>query len=39
LSRKLLTVDESPLGIGWVLDEPMQRACQALLADGKVWFR
>jgi hypothetical protein len=36
--RELLTVDESELGLAWVLDEPMQRACQALLADGKVWF-
>ena len=25
--RKLLTVDESDLGISWVLDESMQRAC------------
>jgi len=34
----LLTVDESPLGISWVLDEPMQRACHAIVAGAKVWF-
>jgi hypothetical protein len=38
VARQLLTVDESPLGISWVLDEPMQRACHAILAEGKVWF-
>lgn len=38
MSRNLLTIDESELGISWVLDEPMQRACHALVADGKVWF-
>jgi hypothetical protein len=38
VARALLTLDESDLGISWVLDEPMQRACHALLADGKVWF-
>ena len=38
MSRALLTVDQSDLGISWVLDEPMQRACHAILADGKVWF-
>jgi hypothetical protein len=36
--RSLLTVDESPLGLSWVVDEPMERACHAILADGKVWF-
>jgi hypothetical protein len=36
--RTLLTVDESDLGISWVLSEPMERACHAILADGKVWF-
>ena len=35
---ELLTVDESPLGLSWVLDEPMERACHAILADAKVWF-
>ena len=38
MSRELLTVDESPLGISWVVDEPMQRASHALVADGRVWF-
>jgi hypothetical protein len=38
LPRNLLSVDESELGISWVLDEPMQRACHALVANGKVWF-
>src|SRR5688500_1141520 len=38
MPRTLLTLDESPLGLSWVLDEPMQRACHALLAGGKVWF-
>ena len=38
MPRELLTVDESALGLSWVLDEPMQRACHAILADGKVWF-
>jgi hypothetical protein len=38
VARTLLTVDESALGISWVLDESMQRACHAILADGKVWF-
>jgi hypothetical protein len=36
--RELLSLDESDLGISWVLDEPMQRTCHALLADGTVWF-
>jgi hypothetical protein len=36
--RSLLTVDESPLGLSWVVDESMERACHAILADGKVWF-
>jgi hypothetical protein len=38
MPRILLTVDESPTGLSWVLDERMQRACHAILADGKVWF-
>ncbi len=38
MPRTLLTVDESPLGLSWVMDEPMARACHAILADGKVWF-
>lgn len=38
MPREFLAVDESALGISWVLDEPMQRASHAILADGKVWF-
>jgi hypothetical protein len=38
MPRELLTIDETPLGLSWVLDEPMQRGCHAILADGKVWF-
>jgi hypothetical protein len=38
MARGLLAVDESPLGLSWVVDEPMQRACHALVADGSVWF-
>ena len=38
MPRELLSVDESDLGISWVLDEAMERACHAILADGKVWF-
>ena len=38
MPRELLTVDESDLGLSWVLSEPMERACHALVADGKVWF-
>ena len=38
MARSLLTVDEHPLGLSWVLDEPMQRACHAIVAEEKVWF-
>jgi hypothetical protein len=38
MPRALLTTDESALGISWVIDESMERACHAILADGKVWF-
>ena len=38
MPRELLTVDESPLGISWVVDERMQRASHALAVGGKVWF-
>lgn len=38
MPRGLLTIDESDLGISWVLDEPMQRASHAIVADGAVWF-
>jgi len=32
------TYDEHPLGLSWILDEPMQRASHALLVDGRVWL-
>jgi hypothetical protein len=35
---KLLTLDEHDLGLSWVVDEPMQRASHALVADGRVWL-
>jgi hypothetical protein len=38
MARELLSVDESPLGLAWVLDEPMARASCALVADGRVWI-
>jgi hypothetical protein len=38
VARSLLTVDEHPLGLSWVLDEPMRRTCHAILAAGKVWL-
>ena len=38
MSRELLTVDEHDAGLSWVVDEPMERASHALVADGKVWI-
>lgn len=38
MPRDLLTLEESDLGLSWVLDEPMQRASHAIVADSKVWF-
>jgi len=38
MPRELLTVDEHEAGLSWVVDEPMQRACHALVAEGKVWI-
>ena len=35
---KILTYDEHPFGLSWVLDEPMQRSSHALVADGRVWL-
>jgi hypothetical protein len=32
------TVEEHPLGLTWVLAEPMERAFHALAADGRVWL-
>ena len=34
----LAILDESGLGLTWVLDEPMMRASHALLHDGRVWL-
>ncbi len=33
-----MKIDESEIGISWVMDEPMARASHALLSDGKVWI-
>ncbi len=38
MPRSLLTVDESPLGLTWVIDEWMRRASHALVDEGKVWL-
>ncbi len=38
MPRTLLTVDESPLGISWVVDESMQRGSHALHHEGRVWI-
>ena len=35
---KLLTLDEHDVGLSWVVDEAMQRASHALVADGRVWL-
>jgi hypothetical protein len=32
------SVEEHPLGLTWVLAEPMERAFHALVADGRVWL-
>lgn len=31
-------IDRSPVGITWVIDEPMARASHALVSEGKVWI-
>lgn len=31
-------IDRTPIGITWVIDEPMTRASHAILADGRVWI-
>ena len=31
-------IDRSPVGITWVIDEPMARASHAIVADGRVWI-
>lgn len=33
-----ITIEEHSLGISWTVNESMQRACHALVADGRVWF-
>lgn len=33
-----VTVEEHPLGITWVMEEPMRRACHALVDKGRVWI-
>jgi hypothetical protein len=34
----ILTYDEHPFGLSWVLDEPMQRSSHALVVEGRVWL-
>jgi hypothetical protein len=31
-------IEEHPLGLTWILDEPMARACHALVDEGRVWL-
>lgn len=31
-------IDRSPIGITWIIDEPMARASHALVSDSKVWI-
>jgi hypothetical protein len=31
-------VEEHALGLTWIVDEPMTRACHALVDDGRVWL-
>ena len=33
-----VTLHAHDLGLSWVVDEPLQRASHAVLADGRVWF-
>jgi hypothetical protein len=33
-----LRVEEHPLGLTWVVEEPMERAFHALVDDGRVWL-
>jgi hypothetical protein len=33
-----VTVEEHELGLTWVVEEPMERACHALVDDGRVWL-
>ena len=38
MPRKILEYDDFGFGLSWVIDEPMERASHALVADGRVWF-
>ena len=38
MPRTVLTYDEQPHSLSWVLDEPMRRTSHALVADGRVWL-
>ncbi len=38
MPRSLLTIDESPFGFTWVVDEPLQRASHAITDEGRVWI-
>jgi hypothetical protein len=33
-----VALDESPIGLTWVLDEPIERASHALVYQGRVWL-
>jgi hypothetical protein len=33
-----ISMEEHPLGLSWVVDEPMERAFHALVDDGRVWL-
>jgi len=35
---RTLELAEHPLGLTWVIDEPLLRASHALVADGRVWL-
>ncbi len=35
---RIRELSEHPLGLTWVVDEPLLRASHALVADGRVWF-
>jgi hypothetical protein len=33
-----IQIEEHPLGLTWIFEEPMSRACHALVDDGRVWL-
>ena len=33
-----MSLDESAVGLTWVVDEPIERASQALVDQGRVWL-